>query len=125
MDSIVFPALPTYLFEPSLAGVLSLALTVILPLLAALLMKSRWSPFAKGLVLLGLAGVKAVLEAWVGATASGEGFNAVETVYATLVNFGIAVAAYVGLIKGTSLQRSALASGVTDVPRRPSSADPY
>lgn len=117
MDSIVFPALPTYLFEPTLAGLLSLALTVILPLLAALLMKSRWSPFAKGLVLLGLAAVKAFLEAWVGATSSGETFLFVEALYATLVNFGIAVAAYVGLIKGTSLQQSALHSGVTDRPR--------
>ncbi|HEY6117656.1 MAG TPA: hypothetical protein VI172_17010 [Candidatus Dormibacteraeota bacterium] len=118
MDSIVFPALPTYLFEASLAGVLSLALTVILPLLAALLMKSRWSPFAKGLVLLGLAAVKAFLEAWIGATTSGEAFNAAETVYATLINFGIAVAAYVGLLKGTTLQQSALAAGVTDRPYR-------
>ena len=54
MDSVVFPELPTYLFEPSLYGVLSTLLTVVLPLLAALLMRSTWSAFRKGLVLLGL-----------------------------------------------------------------------
>ncbi len=112
MDSIVFPALPTYLFEPSLAGVLSLALTVILPLLAAVLMRSNWSAFRKGLVLLALASVKAFLEAWVGAVESGEAFNFLETVYATVINFGIAVAAYFGILKGSDVQRSAINSGV-------------
>ncbi len=112
MDSIVFPALPTYLFEPSLAGVLSLALTVILPLLAAVLMRSNWSAFKKGLVLLAMASVKAFLEAWIGAIESGEAFNFIETIYATLVNFGIAVGAYFGLLKGSDVQQSAINSGV-------------
>jgi hypothetical protein len=111
MDSIVFPALPTYLFEPSLAGVLSLLLTVVLPLLGALLMKSRWSAFRKGLVLLALAAVKAFLEAWIGATESGEGFDLAETVYSVLINFGLAVIVYVGLLRDTVWIRSAQASG--------------
>lgn len=111
MDSVVFPALPTYLFEPSLAGLLSLTLTVILPILGALLMKSRWSAFRKGLVLLALAALKAFLEAWIGAVESGEVFNMIETLYSTAINFGIAVVAYVGILRGTELQRSALASG--------------
>lgn len=111
MDSIVFPELPTYLFEPSLAGVLSLALTVILPLLAGLLMKSSWSAFQKGLILLTLAAVKAFLEAWIGKVESGEPFAFAQTAYTVVVNFGIAVGAYVGLLKGTLLQRSAITSG--------------
>jgi hypothetical protein len=114
MDSIVFPSLPTYLFEASPAGVLSLVLTVILPLLAALLMKASWSAFRKGLVLLFLAAVKAFLEAWLGAETSGEMFNAWQAAYAALVNFGIAVAVYFGLLKGTATQQAAINSGLKD-----------
>lgn len=111
MDSIVFPTLPTYLFEPSLAGILSLLLTIVLPLLAALLMKSSWSPFQKGLVLLLFATVKAFIEAWVGANTSHEHFDFARVIYADLINFGIAVVAYVGLLKNTAVQQSAIASG--------------
>ncbi len=114
MDSIVLPSLPTYLFEPSLAGLLSLILTIILPLLAALLMKSSWSAFKKGIVLLLLASIKAFVEAWIGHVESGEFFDLWRTLYAVLVNFGIAVTFYVGLLKNTDIQRSALASGVKD-----------
>lgn len=114
MDSIVFPTLPTYLFEPSLAGILSLALTVILPLLAALLMRSSWSAFNKGLILLLFATVKAFLEAWIGAVNSGEHFDLWRVLYADVINFGIAVAAYVGLLRGTSVQQSAIQSGLKD-----------
>lgn len=111
MDSIVFPALPTYLFEPSLAGLLSLALTILLPLLAALLMRSSWSAFQKGLVLLLLASIKAFVEAWLGAVQSAEFFDLWRTLYACAINFGIAVAVHVGLLKGTSIQQNAIASG--------------
>ena len=114
MDSIVFPTLPTYLFEPSLAGLLSLILTIILPLLAALLMRSRWSAFQKGLVLLLLATVKAFVEAWIGAVDSGEHFDFARVLYADLVNFSIAVVAHVGLLRGTAVQQSAIQSGVKD-----------
>ncbi len=117
MDSIVFPTLPTYLFEPSLAGLLSLALTIVLPLLAALLMKSSWSAFTKGLILLALATVKAFLEAWVGANTSHESFDLARVLYADLVNFGIAVVSYMGLLRGTSVQQAAISSGpVKDSP---------
>lgn len=111
MDSVVFPQLPTYLFDPSVAGILSLLLTFILPLVAALFMKQSWSAFTKGLVLLALAAVKAYLEAWLGAVNAGEDFGFIEALYATVVNFGIAVAAYFGLLKGTGAQRSAIHSG--------------
>jgi len=112
MDSIVFPTLPTYLFEPSLAGVLSLALTVILPLLAAVLMRSNWGSFKKGLVLLAMAAVKAFLEAWIGSVESGEFFDFARTAYSVLINFGIAVIFYFGILKGSDIQKSALNSGV-------------
>lgn len=117
MDSVVFPQLPTYLFEPSLAGVLSLIITFLLPLLAALLMKSSWSTVTKALVLLALATVKAFAEAWLGATNSHEHFDFARTVYADLVNFGIAVISYFGILKGTATQQAAINGGpVNDRP---------
>lgn len=112
MDSIVFPALPTYLFEPSLAGVLSLALTFLLPLLAGFLMRSNWTAFKKGLVLLALAAVKAYLEAWIGAVESAEAFDFLRTAYALIINFGLAVAFHFGILRGSDIQRAALRSGV-------------
>lgn len=111
MDSILLPELPTYLFAPNLAGVLSLALTVILPLLAALFMRASWSTAAKGLVLLAVAAVKAFLEAWAAATADGVAFNFAETGYAVLVNWGIAVVFFFGLLKNTAVQQAAINSG--------------
>lgn len=114
MDSIILPELPTYLFAPNLPGVLSLILTVLLPLAAALLMRQSWSTTAKGMVLLGLAAVKAFAEAWLVAVDASVAFNFAEVGYAVAVNWGIAVAAYFGLLKGTGVQRSALQSGVKD-----------
>lgn len=112
MDSVVLPELPTYLFAPTLAGVLSLALTFLLPLVAALFMRASWSTFAKGLVLLALAAVKTFLEAWLVAVEANVVFNFGETAYAVVINFGLAVAFYFGLLKDTGAQRRALAGGV-------------
>lgn len=112
MDSIVFPELPTYLGEPSLAGLLSLAVTFLLPVIAALFMRANWSPFTKGLVLLVAAVVKAYLEAWLGAETSNEPFNFVAAAYASVVTFGMAVVAYFGLLKKTPVQRAAIQGGV-------------
>lgn len=114
MDSVVFPQLPTYLFEPSLAGVLSLAVTFLLPLMAALLMKSSWSTVAKGLVLLALATVKAFLEAWLGASNSGEHFDLWRVLYADVVNFGLAVIFYFGVLRNTATQRAAINGGLVN-----------
>ncbi len=114
MDSIIFPQLPTYVGEPSLAGLLSLAITFLLPLAAALLMRSSWSAFKRGLVLLALAAVKAYIEAWLGAITGEEAFNHVGALYSTLVQFGMAVAAYFGLLRHTTVQQAALHSGLKD-----------
>jgi ACR3 family arsenite efflux pump ArsB len=111
MDSIIFPTLPTYVGEPSLAGLLSLAVTVLLPILAALFMRSNWSAFRKGLVLFVFAAVKAYLEAWLGAVNSDEAFNFVAAAYSTLVQFVLAVAFYVGLLKNTAAQQAAIEGG--------------
>ncbi|MGK5674445.1 hypothetical protein ACSNOB_16585 [Micromonospora sp. URMC 106] len=112
MDSIVLPDLPTYLFAPNLAGVLSLALTILLPLAAALFMRQSWSAGPKGLVLLALAALKAFLEAWLGATEAGVAFDVAEVGYAVVVNFGIAVGAYFGLLRNTRVQQYAINGGL-------------
>jgi hypothetical protein len=112
MDSVILPELPTYLFAPNLAGLLSLILAVLLPLAAALLMRQEWSTGTKGLILLALAAVKTFVEAWIGGIEAGIAINLVELAYAVVVNFGIAVAAYFGLLRGTSIQRSAIEGGI-------------
>lgn len=111
MDSIIFPELPTYVGEPTLGGLLSLAVTVLLPIIAALFMRSSWSAFWKGLVLFVLAAIKAYLEAWLGAVNNDEAFNFVAAAYSAVVQFVLAVVAYVGILKGTNVQRSAIESG--------------
>lgn len=117
MDSIVFPELPTYLFVPNLAGLLSLILNVVLPVVAALLMKQSWSTAVKGTVLLALSAVKAFVEAWIAANTAGQPFNLTGAVTSIAVVFGIAVLSYFGLLRNTSLQRAAITSGVKDNPR--------
>ena len=111
MDSVVFPQLPTYVGAPTLAGLLSLAITILLPILAALLMRASWTAFRKGLVLLAFSAIKAVLEAWLAATDAHTHFNWVTTLYSVLVQFVLAVVAYVGLLKQTSVQQAALRGG--------------
>jgi hypothetical protein len=113
-DSVTIPDLPTYLFTPTWGSALSWVLAFLLPLAAAVLMRQSWSTFRKGLVLLALAAVKTYAEAWLAAVDAGMVFNHVTTLYAVLLNFGIAVAGYFGLLKGTAVQRAAINSGLTD-----------
>jgi hypothetical protein len=108
----VLPELPTYLFEPTLAGLLSLALTFVLPLVAALFMRASWSATSKGLVLLAVAAVKTFLEAWTAAVASDVAFNFVTTAYAVLINWGLAVVFFFGLLNRSKIQQAALHGGV-------------
>ena len=111
MDSVIFPTLPTYVGAPTLGGLLSLAVTVLLPIIAALFMRSSWSAFQKGVVLFALAAVKAYLEAWLGAVNHDEAFNFVAAAYSTVVQFVLAVVAYTGLLKRTAPQQAALRGG--------------
>lgn len=108
----VLPELPTYLFEPTLAGLLSLALTFVLPLLAALFMRASWSATTKGLVLLAVAAAKTFLEAWAAAVAENLAFNFVTAAYTVLINWGLAVVFYFGLLQKSKIQQAALHGGV-------------
>lgn len=112
MNDTVLPELPSYLFEPTLQGVLSLVLTVLLPLGAALVMKRSMGTAAKAIVLLALSGVKAFVEAWIDASNNGAAFNAWTVAYAIVINFGLAVVAYYGFWKGTAVQQNALNGGI-------------
>jgi hypothetical protein len=119
VDPVVFPELPTYQFTPNLIGVLSLLLNVVLPLVAALLMRSSWSTGQKGLVLLALAAVKAIAEAALVASVENLPFNLVSTLYSVAIMFGIAVVSHFGIWRGTDVQQAAIASGpVKDGNRR-------
>lgn len=113
-DAVTLPDLPSFLFTPTLGSILSWLLAFALPVVAGLLMKQSWSTAQKGLVLLFLSAVKSYIEAWLAADSAGIAFNHVTTLYAIALNFGIAVASYFGILKGTTLQRAALNSGLTD-----------
>ena len=113
-QSLLFPELPTYLFAPTLAGLLSLLLNIVLPLLAGLLMKASWSTPTKGIILLFLSSVKGFLEAWAAAVDAHTGFNLGGAVMNSLVVWGIAVAIHFGFLRNSSIQRAALNSGVKD-----------
>ncbi|MEU3452198.1 hypothetical protein ABZ671_00945 [Micromonospora sp. NPDC006766] len=121
MGSVDMPELPTYLLTPSLAGVLSIILTFVLPLVAALFMRRSWSAGSKGLVLLAVSAVKTFLEAWLAAVNTHVGFNFAGAAYATLVTFGVAVVGYFGLLRDTSVQRAAITSGPVRDPAVPPS----
>lgn len=117
-SNVIFPELPTYTGVPSLAGILSLALTVLLPVLAALFMRVQWSPFRRGLVLLAFAAVKAFLEAWLISLDADVAFDFGRAAYAVVVQFLLAVVAYFGLLRGTAMQQQALYGGVLKSPPR-------
>jgi hypothetical protein len=103
------PTLPTYLFEPNLVGVLSLVLTIVLPLVVGLLTRPGTPAHVKGVVLLFVAGVKAVIEAFL---AGGPDFNLATTIYTVGINFAIAVVMYFGLLRGSPPQVKAQNSGI-------------
>jgi hypothetical protein len=111
-SNVIFPELPTYVGVPSLGGLLSLLLTLVLPVAAALFMRVQWSAFAKGLVLLGFSAVKIFVEAWLLAVNASESFNFGQVGYAVVVQFALAVVAYFGLLRNTGVQRAAIAGGV-------------
>lgn len=108
------PELPLYGFAPNLGGLVGLLITFVLPLLVAVLTRQSWGAGKKGAVLLALAALKSILEAWLMAANTGVSFEFVPTVYTTVINFMIAVAVHFGLYRGTPLQRAAAARGVTD-----------
>lgn len=107
------PELPAYGFTPTLGSLLSLVITVLLPVLVGLLTKQSWSSGLKAVLLLVLAAVNAILTSALEAANTGVDWEFIPVVYTIAINFLIAVAMHFGLWKptGTSaaVQRVAVA----------------
>lgn len=110
------PTLPVYGFTPNLGGLLSLAITIVLPILVGLATRRSTSAGAKAVLLLALAAVKTVLEAWLQAENTAATFEWVAVAYTTAINFGIAVALHFGLFKPTGVADAAQNTAVKDKP---------
>jgi len=110
------PALPVYGFAPNLGGLLSLAITIILPILVGLVTRQSTSAGAKAVLLLALSAVNAVLSAWLQAENTLAVFEWIPVVYSTAINFGIAVTLHFGLFKPTGVASAAQNSAVKDRP---------
>jgi hypothetical protein len=108
------PEIPVYGFAPNVGGLLGFLITIVLPLLAALLMKASWGTGTKGVILLALSAVKSIIEAWLMSVNTNVDFDFVPLVYTVGLNFIIAVAVHFGLWRGTAPQRAAIHSGITD-----------
>lgn len=122
------PDLPVYGFRPDLGGVLGAIIMVGLPILVGLLTTRKVSPVAQGVLLLALAAVKVVLEAWLQSINTHVPFEFAPILYTVLINFIIAVAVHFGLYKpstnsGASVANWAANNGVkssnTDVDSNP------
>jgi hypothetical protein len=114
------PALPVYGFDPqSLSGLLSLAITVLLPILVGLLTKRSTSAGVKAILLLAFAAVKAFLEAWLQAANTSVDFAFVPVAISIVVNFAIAAVVHFGLFKPTGVSGAAQDTLVKDKPASP------
>lgn len=115
MTDADIPSLPVYGFDPaSLSGLLSLAVTVLLPLLVGLVTTRTVSPGAKAVLLLFAAAVKTLLEAWLQAANSGVDFALVPVAISVAVNFAIAVVVHFGLWKPVGASAAAQRTFTSD-----------
>ncbi|MFI6228642.1 hypothetical protein ACIBCR_15175 [Micromonospora echinospora] len=110
------PSLPVYGFEPNLGGLLSLAITIVLPILVGLVTRHSTSAGAKATLLLFLSAVNAILSAWLQAENTSAVFEWIPVVYSTFINFAIAVAVHFGWYKPAGISDAAQRSLVKDRP---------
>lgn len=108
------PELPAYGFAPNLGGLLSVVILVLLPILVGLITRASTSAGLKGVLLLALAAVKVVIEAWLTAVNTSVDFEFVPVVVTVLINFVIAVAVHYGLWKPTGVSGAAQRTLVKD-----------
>jgi hypothetical protein len=109
------PQLPAYGFDPtSMSGLLSLAVTVALPILVGLLTRQSTGAGVKAVLLLAFSAVKAFLEAWLDAENSGVPFLWTAVAVSVGVNLLIAVAVHFGFFKPTGVTGAAQRSLVKD-----------
>lgn len=110
------PELPIYGFAPNLGGLLSLAITVLLPILVGLVTRQSTSAGTKAVLLLALSAVNSILSAWLQAENTSAVFEWIPVVYTTAISFGIAVAVHLGFYRPTGVASAAQNSGVKDRP---------
>lgn len=104
---------PVFTLQPNLGGLLSLLVTVFLPILVGLVTTRVTSAGRKALLLLFLASVTSFIETWISSQQAGLPFAWAPIVFNAVVNFGVAVAVHYGLWKPTGAATAAQNTGVT------------
>jgi hypothetical protein len=96
------------LLHPDLATAIALAVSVVIPALAALLAKSRCPRNVAGLLTLALASLNGVLTEALG---TGRDFDWRHAIPVAVLSYVVAVLAHYGLLKGTPAEANLLAVG--------------
>jgi len=109
-----------YVFQPDLGGLLSLVITVLLPLAVSLITKRSQPAAMKAVLLLLFAAISTFLQAWVAALQAGAPFVWTVVAYNVVVNFVLAVAVHFGLWRPTGATDTAQDALVND--KRPAYA---
>jgi len=107
----MIPDLPVYSFTPDWGGLLSLFLTLLLPLFVGLVSTRITSSGMKAVLLLVLASLKTVAESVVAANVADVPWQFVPVVMNVLINFGVACLMYFGFWKPTGVADAALNQG--------------
>jgi hypothetical protein len=100
-------------FQPDLGGLLSLAVTVLLPLLVGLVTTRLTSSGTKAVLLLALASITSVVQAWLASVNAHVPFEWVVVAFNAAINFGVGTAVHFGLWKPTGAAKAAEDSGIT------------
>jgi ethanolamine transporter EutH len=95
------PELPVYAFQPNLGGLLSMILTLILPLAVAVITTRVTSSNVKGILLLIIVAIKTLVEALISNGADYIHFAWVAFLMNLVINFAFAVMMHFGLWKPT------------------------
>lgn len=99
MDQL--PELPIYAFQPNLGGLLSMILTLVLPLAVAVITTRVTSSRVKGILLLVIVAIKTLVEALISNGNDYINFGWTPFLMNLFLNFTLAVVMHVGLWKPT------------------------
>lgn len=106
MEETPLPELPIYAFQPNWGGLLSLILTVILPLAVAVITTRITSSRTKGMLLLLVVAVKTTVEALIANGNDVINFAWIPFLMNMAINFGVAAIFHFGLWKPTGASRT-------------------
>ena len=99
MDQL--PELPIYAFQPNFGGLLSMLLTVVLPLAVAVITTRVTSSRVKTILLLIVVAVKTLVEALISSGSDYINFGWVSFLMNIIINLAIAVTIHLGVWKPT------------------------